>query len=226
MASIAEPLDREGLTRDTAPWSRRMATDFRENKAAYYMLLPSVIAFLALVLFPLVTVIVGAFVKSDAVGRLQFDQGLTLANFRAMIEDPNMADIWKQTFLFVFGSVLLTVAVSFPLALILNQKFPGVTLAKALLLLAVGGPARHYEHDLALDLSRPAWRAQLPAPSDGHHAGKHRLARQSQPGLSRGHFCRGLVVDSLHDDHIPGGASGRPAPNLRRGEDGRRQSVE
>ncbi len=140
MASIAEPLDREGLTQDTASWTRRLAYDLRENRAAYYMLAPSVIAFLALVLFPLITVIVGAFATSDAVGRLQLEQGFTFANFQAMVEDPNMAGVWKQTFIYVFGSVLLTVVVSFPLALILNQKFPGVTLAKALLLLPWAAP--------------------------------------------------------------------------------------
>jgi multiple sugar transport system permease protein len=104
------------------------------------MLLPSVLAFLALVLVPLGTVIAGAFVRSDAVGRLQFAEGFTLDNFRAMIEDPQMAGVWQQTALFVFGSVLLTVIISFPLALILNQKFPGVTLAKALLLLPWAAP--------------------------------------------------------------------------------------
>jgi multiple sugar transport system permease protein len=140
MASIAETIDREGLTHDSAPWLRRLAYDLRENRVAYFMLAPSVIAFLALVLFPLVTVITGAFVRSDAVGRLQLNQGLTLDNFRAMIEDPNMAGVWQQTFLFVFGSVILTVLFSFPLALILNQKFPGVTLAKALLLLPWAAP--------------------------------------------------------------------------------------
>lgn len=140
MASIAEPIDREGLTREKVPWSRRLARDVSENRSAYFMLAPSVIAFLALVLFPLVTVLIGAFVKSDAVGRLQFDQGLTIANFQAMFEDANMGLIWKQTFQFVFISVAATVILSFPLALVLNQKFVGVTLAKALLLLPWAAP--------------------------------------------------------------------------------------
>ena len=42
--------------------------------------------------------------------------------------------------MFVFGSVALTVLLSFPLALIFNQRFPGVTLAKALLLLPWAAP--------------------------------------------------------------------------------------
>lgn len=140
MTSVTEPLEREGLTRDAAPFAARLAADVRENRGAYFMLAPSVLAFLALVLFPLVTVLIGAFVRSDAVGRLQFAQGFTLDNFRAMVEDPNMAGIWKQTFIFVFTSVIATVLFSFPLALILNQKFPGVTLAKALLLLPWAAP--------------------------------------------------------------------------------------
>jgi ABC-type sugar transport system permease subunit len=43
--------------------------------------------------------------------------------------------IIRQTLLFAFGSVLLTVVVAFPLALILNTPFPGQTAAKALILI-------------------------------------------------------------------------------------------
>ena len=43
--------------------------------------------------------------------------------------------ILRQTVIFAFGTVALTVVVSFPLALILNSRFPGQTLAKALILI-------------------------------------------------------------------------------------------
>jgi ABC-type sugar transport system permease subunit len=51
-----------------------------------------------------------------------------------------MAGIVRQTFIYAFGTVALTVIFSFPLALVLNMKFPGVVLAKALLLLPWAAP--------------------------------------------------------------------------------------
>ena len=46
-----------------------MATDLRENRTAYLLLLPSVLVFALLVVFPLVSTIWGAFNSTDAVGR-------------------------------------------------------------------------------------------------------------------------------------------------------------
>jgi multiple sugar transport system permease protein len=120
------------------PIGTLIAEDLREHRVAYLMLLPSMLSFALLVIFPLVMVMIGAFSKTDAVGRItQFG---TLDNFQQMIEDPNLPGIVRQTLLFAFGSVALTVVFSFPLALILNQKFPGVTLAKALVLLPWAAP--------------------------------------------------------------------------------------
>jgi multiple sugar transport system permease protein len=109
-----------------------------ENKTAYLLLLPSALAFAALVLFPLVSTIAGAFAKTDAVGRItEFG---TLANFWELIHDQYMPGIVRQTFVFAFGTVALTVLFSFPLALILNQRFPGAAAARALLLLPWAAP--------------------------------------------------------------------------------------
>ena len=120
------------------PISRLMAEDLRDHKTAYFMLLPSLLSFGVLVVFPLIMVIVSAFSKLDAVGRItQFG---TLANFQGLIENQYVPGVVRQTLVFAFGTVALTVVLSFPLALILNQKFPGVTLAKALLLLPWAAP--------------------------------------------------------------------------------------
>jgi multiple sugar transport system permease protein len=109
-----------------------------ENKTAYLLLLPSALAFAALVLFPLVSTIAGAFAKTDAVGRItEFG---TLTNFWELIHDQYMPGIVRQTFVFAFGTVALTVLFSFPLALILNQRFPGAAAARALLLLPWAAP--------------------------------------------------------------------------------------
>jgi len=138
MTALAEEIDRGELTHVHEPWTRRLATDLRENQTAYLLLLPSVLVFALLVVFPLVSTIWGAFNSTDAVGRFTGFAGL--ANFQALIEDQYMLGIVLQTLVFVFGTVALTVVLSFPLALVLNQKFPGVALAKALVLLPWAAP--------------------------------------------------------------------------------------
>jgi multiple sugar transport system permease protein len=117
---------------------RRVASEWGDHKTAYLLLLPSIFSFAVLVIFPLGSTIAGAFAETDAVGRItQFG---TLANFRALTEDSYMPGIVRQTSLFAFGTVALTVIFSFPLALVLNQKFPGVIIARALLLLPWAAP--------------------------------------------------------------------------------------
>jgi multiple sugar transport system permease protein len=115
-----------------------VAEDLRDHKTAYFMLLPSLLSFGVLVVFPLIMVIVSAFSKTDAVGRIT--QVGTLSNFRNMIGNEYFSGVVRQTFVYAFGSVAVTVILAFPLALVLNQKFPGVTLAKALLLLPWAAP--------------------------------------------------------------------------------------
>jgi multiple sugar transport system permease protein len=136
MTAIARP--RARATPQRTPLGTLVAEDLRDHKTAYFMLLPSLLTFGALVVFPLIMVIISAFSKTDAVGRVtQFG---TLANFQAVVENEYVPGVVRQTFLFAFGTVALTVVLSFPLALVLNQKFPGVTLAKALILLPWAAP--------------------------------------------------------------------------------------
>jgi multiple sugar transport system permease protein len=124
--------------RTARPAERRWLGDLRENSTAYLLLVPSMLAFAALVIFPLASTIAGAFSTTDAVGRITSFG--TLANFRELWLDSYMPGIVRQTFIFTFGTVALTVIVSFPLALILNQQFPGARLARGLLLLPWAAP--------------------------------------------------------------------------------------
>ncbi|GAB4527106.1 MAG: sugar ABC transporter permease [Anaerolineae bacterium] len=119
-------------------FGERLRREWYEHRTAYLLLVPSMLSFVILVIFPLASTVAGAFASTDAVGRIT-DFG-TLANFRGLLDDPYMPAIIRQTFLFTFGSVVLTVVISFPLALILNQKFPGASVARALLLLPWAAP--------------------------------------------------------------------------------------
>lgn len=104
-----------------------------EHKLAYLLLAPSTLAFAVFLFFPILNMFVSSFSTVDTVGRI-VDVG-TLANYADLFADNRMPMIIRQTLLFAFGSVLLTVVVAFPLALILNTPFPGQTAAKALILI-------------------------------------------------------------------------------------------
>jgi multiple sugar transport system permease protein len=138
MTSLAEEADRVELTRVHISRGRRLSTDLRENKTAYLLLMPSAVVFALLVIFPLISTIWGAFASTDAVGRFTGFGGF--ANFQDLVKDQYMPGVVRQTLVFVFGTVALTVLLSFPLALVLNQKFPGVAVAKALVLLPWAAP--------------------------------------------------------------------------------------
>jgi multiple sugar transport system permease protein len=126
-------------TKEQAPslW-QRVSREVSDNKFAYLLLVPSVLVFVALVLYPLANTIIGAFSETDAVGRVTSFG--TLANFQALVDDSYTPGIISQTVIFVFGSVILTVLLSFPMALVLNQKFPGVIAFRSLLLLPWAAP--------------------------------------------------------------------------------------
>lgn len=111
----------------------RWQEEWRTNRLAYGLLLPSVVAFAVFLVFPIANMFVAAFSKVDTLGRAV--QLGTLDNFLTLIRDDRMPMIIRQTLLFGFGTVALTVICAFPLALILNSEFPGRTVAKALILI-------------------------------------------------------------------------------------------
>ncbi len=117
---------------------RSIVREFNDNRFPYILLIPSILCFAILVIYPLINTMIGAFSKTDTVGRaVEFG---ALINFRDLIRDRYILNIVIQTAIFVFGSVALTVVLSLPLALILNQRFPGAALARALLLMPWAAP--------------------------------------------------------------------------------------
>ncbi|PWH17365.1 MAG: hypothetical protein DDG58_08005 [Ardenticatenia bacterium] len=131
VTSSSETASRENI------W-RSIVREIRENHFPYLLLIPSILCFAALVIYPLVNTMIGAFSKTDTVGRaVEFG---ALINFRELVRDRYILNITIQTVIFVFGSVALTVVLSLPLALILNQRFPGAALARALLLMPWAAP--------------------------------------------------------------------------------------
>ncbi|MEZ4683034.1 MAG: hypothetical protein R2932_53375 [Caldilineaceae bacterium] len=69
--------------------------EWRDNRMAYGLLLPSVIAFTLFLVFPIVNMFIAAFSTVDTLGRT-VDFG-TLANFKTLINDARMPQIIRQT---------------------------------------------------------------------------------------------------------------------------------
>ena len=114
-------------------WWARVREDWAENRLAYFLLVPSTIAFGLFLLFPILNMFMSSFSHVDTIGRIT-DVG-TLDNYAKLLADRRLPMILRQTVIFAFGTVFLTVLASFPLALILNSRFPGQTVAKALILI-------------------------------------------------------------------------------------------
>jgi multiple sugar transport system permease protein len=112
--------------------------EFAEHRLAYALVLPSFLLLVALIGYPVVNTFVSAFSRVSPVGNIvSFG---TLANYRKLVEDPNLPQVLRQTAIYTLVSVGITTVVSFILALVLNQRFRGRTLAKALLLLSWAAP--------------------------------------------------------------------------------------
>jgi multiple sugar transport system permease protein len=114
-------------------WWERWRDNWAENRLAYVLLVPSTIAFIVFLLYPIINMFIASFSTVDTIGRITSFG--TLDNYRALLEDSRLPMILRQTVLYAVGTVTFTVILAFPLALILNTDFPGKTLAKALILI-------------------------------------------------------------------------------------------
>ncbi len=139
--AVAQPVVTERLP--ALPAARRgvlaaVRAELSENRLAYALVLPSFLLLVALIGYPVVNTFISAFSHVNPVGNIvSFG---TLANYRHLAEDPNLPPVLGQTAIYTLVSVGFTTVVSFILALVLNQRFPGRTLAKALLLLSWAAP--------------------------------------------------------------------------------------
>jgi multiple sugar transport system permease protein len=138
--AVAQPVVTERLPLPTARGGvfAAVRAEFAEHRLAYALVLPSFLLLVALIGYPVVNTFVSAFSRVSPVGNIvSFG---TLANYRRLAEDPNLPQVLRQTAIYTLFSVGITTVVSFVLALVLNQRFRGRTLAKALLLLSWAAP--------------------------------------------------------------------------------------
>jgi len=114
-------------------WWDQWRENWAENRLAYLLLVPSTLAYIIFLFYPVVNMMVSSFSTVDTIGRIT--QVGTLDNYSDLLADPQLPMIMGHTVLYAFGSVILTVIFAFPLAMLLNTNFPGQTLAKALILI-------------------------------------------------------------------------------------------
>lgn len=91
-------------------------------------LAPVLILLIGVVIYPMFEMIRTSFSK---ISRAGLDRGLTgFDNFVRVISHPDIGHVVVQTLLWLVTVVLLTLAVSWPIALLLNQDFPGRTIVR------------------------------------------------------------------------------------------------
>jgi multiple sugar transport system permease protein len=114
-------------------WWEQWRDNWVENLLAYILLIPSTLAFVVFLFYPIANMFAASFSTVDSIGRItEFG---TVDNFTNLLADRRLPMILRQTLIFSIGTVALTVIIAFPLALLLNSDFPGQTLAKALILI-------------------------------------------------------------------------------------------
>ncbi len=102
-----------------------------ETRLAYTLIAPASLVLLAVIFYPLVSTIVGAFGGTS---------GPTLANFEDAITHDAFFPVVLQSLLWTFGVVALLTVVALALALALNEQFRGRGLARVALLLPWATP--------------------------------------------------------------------------------------
>lgn len=103
-----------------------------ERRAAFWFLLPDSLGLLVFVAVPMVLALALGFFSLDGFGHLGF---VGVDNYVRMVGDPQFWSSLRITGLYVIAVVPLLYAVGLALALLVKQRFPGVTLVRSALFL-------------------------------------------------------------------------------------------
>jgi multiple sugar transport system permease protein len=98
---------------------------------AYTCLLPGALLMVGIVGLPMINVFIMSVSHTNPAGALTGFAGL--ANFRRLLADPVFPQIMRQTLVWTVSMVVIATPVSIGLALVLDQRFPGRPLARALI---------------------------------------------------------------------------------------------
>lgn len=103
----------------------------RRNFGPYLAILPGFLLIAAVIFYPIVNTFWLSLNDVKLIGTGRF---LGLDNYRTLARDPLFWQVVRQTFLWTFSSVMLKLILGMSLGLLLNQKFRGRKVFRALLL--------------------------------------------------------------------------------------------
>ncbi len=109
----------------------------KEAMLGWWLILPSAIIILSLILYPIISNIVSSFFKVSLMDR---DTFIGLENYRDIVSDP---EFWKAvltTLIYVVGTTLGTTLVGLGVAIVMNKTFPMRGLVRSLILLPYVAP--------------------------------------------------------------------------------------
>ena len=109
----------------------------KEAMLGWWLVLPSTIIILSLILYPIITNIISSFFKVSLMDR---DIFVGLENYRDIVSDP---EFWKAvlvTLIYVVGTTLGTTLVGLGVAIVMNKTFPMRGLVRSLILLPYVAP--------------------------------------------------------------------------------------
>lgn len=110
-------------TTQPASGNQQLFRRSRESIAAWLFLLPSLIPFLVFVAGPLVAAVALSFAKYDILTPPTF---AGLANFEKFLNDPRLLTIYKNTVVYVLGTVGAETVIALMLAVATNRVLPGL----------------------------------------------------------------------------------------------------
>jgi len=114
-----------------APAAARRRRQLRIEKVVpYALLLPTLLLIGGILLVPVVRTLIGAFQSFNELGQTSGFTGFD--NFRAVIDDPVIPGVIRQTAIWTGAITAIATPISVGIALILNRRFPGRTFARAI----------------------------------------------------------------------------------------------
>lgn len=103
----------------------------KERLLPYFYLLPSLLLLIGIVIVPVINVFIMSFSVTDVVGTPKAFVGLE--NYKRIINDPLFSQILRQTLIWTISMITIATPLSIALALVIQQSFPGRTLARAII---------------------------------------------------------------------------------------------
>jgi multiple sugar transport system permease protein len=113
--------------------ARRGSLKAQERRTGFFLLVPALVAFMAIILLPFLQSLKLSFYKFTI--EMERPAFIGLGNFGRLLSDPGTATVWLNTLVFVVVTTGLTFVLGLAWALMMNQSFKGRAFVRAASLL-------------------------------------------------------------------------------------------